>query len=200
MLACLSTVDRVSHCLVSVQMWLKACVRVKNVAFILQVTEHLREHRPGWVQVMRCGRRVMMKWSVKCISALFFSVYLCPFVHRSASLSVSSGSVCLLVSPPLSRPLSSDLCLTVLESAIRNQNKPWLVGFGRCTIQFFKTTGFFPESVPHVTSQNNTGTYFFSWVISYSLSNFIKAPLTMNFTVCCYYIFLPPCFLVFSQT
>ncbi len=37
----------------------KACVRGKNVAFILRVTKHLRDHMLGWVQAMWCGCMVM---------------------------------------------------------------------------------------------------------------------------------------------
>lgn len=39
----------------------QACVRGKNVAFILQVTEHLGDHRLGWVQVLCRGCTVVFQ-------------------------------------------------------------------------------------------------------------------------------------------
>ncbi len=65
------------------------------------------------------------------------------------SLSVSI-SICL---PPL-------ICVSPyqLESTVQNQNKPWLVGFGRCTVRLGVSHW---EIFPSAKPQNNTGIFLF---------------------------------------
>lgn len=75
------TADWVSHCLVFVQMWLKpkrAWEAKKNVAFLLSVTEHLRDHRLRCAPVTWCGCTVMCRaeWSRQTHGYTAFSLAL----------------------------------------------------------------------------------------------------------------------------
>lgn len=52
---------------------------------------------------------------------------------------------------------------TQLQSAMQNQNKPWLVGFGRCNIRLKNKKSFLPlpDIFPSEKPQNNRGIFLF---------------------------------------
>lgn len=75
-------------------------------------------------------------------------------------------SICL---PPL-------ICVSPyqLESDTRDQNKPWLVGFGRCAVRLKTKTAPPPEIFPSVKPRNNTGIFL---LLNYStVLNLIPIP------------------------
>lgn len=113
---------------------------------------------------------MFFSFSLAFISVSGVSVYLCLFALLSTPL---SSCLCLpllslsLASPslPVLLSLSHLICVSPyqLKSAMQNQNKPWLVGFGRCTVRLKTERAFFslPEIFPSAKPQNNTGIFLF---------------------------------------
>lgn len=152
----------------------------------------------GWEQVMWFGCTVMSDEAISLNAhlhhflprsriLLLLVLYVCRIIFVSLSicrphcLPQSAVSLC---SSPLSPSFAVFICLPPLicvslyqlESDMRDQNKPWLVGFGRCTVRLKTKTAFFspPEIFPSAKPQNNTGIFLF---LNYStVLNLIPIP------------------------